>query len=122
MSEKRWLVGLVVAGKRETWGLGAEQADVVSQRGTICNMASARTTPGRIPDPMVESVPVGTVSTSTTRQGTKTWRNDKQPNGSISLTSRLNRVFTSESQSEPEMFDYRWLCKSAMAEGLLLVR
>ena len=41
--------------------------------------------------------------------------------GSISLTSRLNRVSTSESQSESEMLDYRWLCKSAMA-GLLLVR
>jgi hypothetical protein len=65
--EREEMVGRVGRGTR---GLGAEQNNMRSQRGrnevvpgTKYNIASARTPPGRIPDPKVESsesVPVGT--------------------------------------------------------------
>ena len=62
---------------------------------------SARTIPGRIPDPMVESVPVGTVSTSTMHQGTKTWRNDKHPFGlMLNATSEAAREHLIDELSE----------------------
>ena len=131
MSEKRWLVGLVVAGKRETWGLGLgsrTSQHEVAMRHHMMQHGLGPYYPGPRWSSLFQWVPFLPVPRVRAQRHGETI-SIHLAGLMLNATSEATREHlidesseSSESQSESEMLDYRWLCKSAMAEGLLLVR